>query len=217
MKQARRIFTLTALSVFAWHATPSQGAERAVVFKPGATATTLKGTLRGDADATFVLTTGEGQALKTRLTASNRSCTFNVFEPGRDDEAAHIGSVAGNDFARDPAKAGTYRFQIYLMRNAARRGETCRYSLSIALAGKTGGAGAAVSDREMRDRCRARVAEMYASPSARIRLAGTRTDKDGPLINGTVDKGAEGIKAFRCLYTPERQLRDVMAMTPDGE
>jgi hypothetical protein len=31
-----------------------------------------------------------------------------------------------------------------------------------------------------------------------------------------VNKGAEGVKKFRCLYTPERQLRDVMAMTPDG-
>jgi hypothetical protein len=33
----------------------------------------------------------------------------------------------------------------------------------------------------------------------------------------TVNKGAEGNKRFRCLFTPDRQLRDVMATTPDGE
>jgi len=46
------------------------------------------------------------------------------------------------------------------MRNAARRHETCRYSLSVDLPGKPGGASAGVSDRQMQDRCLARVREM---------------------------------------------------------
>ncbi len=58
---------------------------------------------------------------------------------------------------------------------------------------------------------------MYATPGRAIRLAGIRPGDGGSRIDGTVNKGAEGVKRFRCLFTPERQLRDVMAMTPDGE
>jgi hypothetical protein len=194
----------------------SQAAERQVQFQRGATATTLKGVIRGDGDVTFTLKAVEAQVLQSLLTVSNRSCFFNVFEPGQ-QEAAHIGSVSGNEFGRGPTRAGTYRFQIYLMRNAARRNETCRYSLSIELTGRPGGASAGVSDRQMRDSCVARVREMYAVPSERIRMASLRSRQEGPFINGTVNKGAEGIKRFRCLFTPGRELRDVMAMTPDGE
>jgi len=217
MKHTRELLTFAALLAFGWPATSSQAAERAVRFAPGATATVLKGAIRGDGDATYVLQTIDGQVLQALLTTSNRSCYFNVYEPGQQLEAAHIGSSAGNKFGRNPTKAGAYRFQIYLMRNAARRNETCRYSLAIELTGKPGGASAGVSDRQMRDECRAKAAAMYAAPATRIRLAAIRTDRQGPLINGSVNKGAEGIKKFRCLYTPDRRLRDVMALTPDGE
>lgn len=217
MKQMRELLTLAALLAFAWPAAPSQAAERNVRFAPGATAVMLKGVIRGDGDATYVLQTIDGQVLQALLTTSNRSCYFNVYEPGQQQEAAHIGSGAGNEYSLDPATPGTYRFQIYLMRNAARRNESCRYRLSIELTGKPGGVSAGVSDRQMRDQCQTVVAQMYAVPSERIRLAAIRKGRPGPLINGAVDKGAEGIKKFRCLYTPDRRLRDVMAMTPDGE
>lgn len=217
MKQMRQVLSFGALLAFAWPAAPSQAAERNIRFAPGATAAMLKGAIRGDGDATYVLQTIDGQVLRALLSTSNRSCYFNVYEPGQQQEAAHIGSSAGNEFGRNATKAGVYRFQIYLMRNAARRNESCRYRLSIELTGKPGGASAGVSDRQMRDECRARVAAMYAVPSERIRLAAIRKGRQGPLINGAVDKGAEGIKKFRCLYTPDRRLKDVMAMTPDGE
>jgi hypothetical protein len=216
MFYARGCITLAATVLIATQISSTQADERQVQFQSGATATTLKGVIRGDADANFTLQTVEGQALQTLLTVSNRSCYFNVFEPDQQD-AAHIGSISGNEFGRNPTKAGNYRFQIYLMRNAARRNETCRYSLSIELTGGLGGASAGVSDIQMRDSCQTRVRDMYAVPFGRVRMESVRSGREGPLINGTVDKGAEGIKRFRCLFTPERQLRDVMAMTPDGE
>ncbi len=216
MRLAGRSFLVASMLLMTTPITPSQGAERPIRFQSGATATTLKGVIRGDRDANFVLPAVEGQVLQALLTVSNRSCYFNAFEPGA-QEAAHIGSTSGNEFGRNPTKAGAYRFQIYLMRNAARRNETCRYSLSIELTGKPGGASAGVSDRQMRDGCLARVRDMYAVPSGGVRIASLRSSREGPFINGTVNKGAEGIKRFRCLFTPDRQLRDVMAMTPDGE
>ncbi len=217
MAQVGLVIGLAAFLAGSGFATSAAAAERAVRFAPGVTSAVLKGAIRGDGDATYILQSIEGQVLQSRLTTSNRSCYFNVYEPGQQQEAAHIGSSAGNEFSRDPTKAGAYRFQIYLMRNAARRNETCRYSLSLELTGKPGVASADVSDRQMRDQCQARVAEMYAVPSGRIRLAAIRKDRQGPRIDGRVDKDAEGIKKLRCLYTPDRRLRDVMALTPDGE
>jgi hypothetical protein len=215
MRTGQAAFLAAAASLVLF-AAPSHATERTVRFKPGATATTLKGAIKGDRDATFVLQTVDGQVLQSLLTVSNRSCYFNVFEPGQ-QEAAHVGSSSGNEFGRSPTKAGAYRFQIYLMRNAARRNETCRYSLSIELTGKPGGASPGVSDRQMRDSCQAKVAQMYGVTPGRIRLSTIRQDRGGPLLDGTANKRAEGIKKFRCLYTPDRTLKDVMAMTPDGE
>ncbi len=103
------------------------------------------------------------------------------------------------------------------MRNAARRNEACRYRISFELTGVPGGVSAGVSNLQMRDQCQARVSAMYAVRSPRIRMAAIQAGSDGPRIDGTVNKGPEGVKRFRCLFTPARQLRDVMAMTPDGE
>jgi hypothetical protein len=192
------------------------GAERTVRFRPGATGTEIAGSIRGNADVTYRLRTAQGQVMQVLFAPTNRSCYFNAFEPGR-SEAVHVGSIAGNEFGRSPTAAGDYRFQVYLMRNAARRNEACRFRISFELTGAPGGASPGVSDRQMRDECRARVSAMYATPGRAIRLAAIRPGQDGARIDGTVDKRAEGIKRFRCLFTPERRLRDVMAMTPDGE
>ncbi len=210
---------MTVLFIAAMSVTTAQaqsGAERTVRFRPGATAAEVAGSIRGDGDVTYRLRAARGQVMQVLFAPTNRSCYFNVFEPGQ-AEAVHNGSVSGNEFGRSPTTAGDYRFQVYLMRNAARRNETCRFRISFELTGAPGGASAGVSDRQMRDACRARVSDMYATPGRAIRMSAIRPGRAGARIDGTVNKGAEGVKQFRCLFTPERQLRDVMAMTPDGE
>jgi hypothetical protein len=189
---------------------------RPVSFKPGATAGVARGVIRGDDDVTHTLALAQGQVLQLLLKASNRSCYFNVYEPGQ-AEAVHIGSVAGNEFGQNPTKAGTYRLQVYLMRNAARRGETCRYSLSIEAAGRPGGVSAGVSDQAMKDACRASATPMYGVAGRRIRLGAVARQTGGFRIDGIVDKGAEGLKKLRCIFTAERTLDRIMALTPDGE
>jgi hypothetical protein len=213
---ACRILAAAAASVALSAGAALAQSERQVAFRAGATSTELRGTIRGGSDVTYRLRTVRGQIMQVLFTPSNRSCYFNVFEPGG-AEAAHIGSSAGNEFARNPTLAGDYRVNVYLMRNAARRNETCRYRISFEVTGAPGGVSAGVSDRQMRDQCQARASAMYAVRSPGIRMAAIRAGSDGPRIDGTVDKGREGIKRFRCLFTPARELRDVMAMTPDGE
>jgi hypothetical protein len=191
----------------------AQEETRPIRFAPGTTATTLKGVIRGYGHDLYTVDVVQGQVMQVLLSASNRACSFNAFAPGVED-AVHNGSISGNEFGASPTVAGRYRFHIYLMRSAARRDARCRYSLSVEVTGPPGGVSAGVSDQVMADACRSRAAPMYGVAPAKIRLGAVRA---GPRIDGTVDKGPEGLKKLRCLFTPERQLRDVMAMTPDGE
>jgi hypothetical protein len=218
-QRVKRALTLLAVAWLGSSHAQAAEAVRNLTFPAGAAATTARGVIRGDQGRSFVVQASAGQVLQVLFAPSNRACYFNAFEPGS-AEAAHIGSVSGNEFGRSPTRAGAYRFQVYLMRSAARRGETCRFSLSVELTGAaTGeaGASAGVSDRQMRDTCRANVAKMYAVRSSQIRTGRIAGAAEGPRIDGTVDKRAEGVKRFRCRFGPERQFLDVMAMTPDGE
>ena len=56
--------------------------------------------------------------------------------PAGSDEAIHIGSSAGNEFGGTLGASGEYRAQVYLMRNAARRNETCNYSITFEISAK---------------------------------------------------------------------------------
>ncbi len=167
---ARLAIAMTALAVAPGPSAFAQDRTMPVRFQPGATAATVKGTVRGQQGITYTFETTAGQTLQLLFTPSNRSCTVNVYAPGA-GEAVHIGSVAGNEFGQTATLAGTYRAQVSLMRNAARRNETCRHTLSIEITGRPGGSSAGISDAMLRDRCRAEAAPMYGVSPRRIALA----------------------------------------------
>jgi len=79
--------------------------------------------------------------------------------------------------------------------------------------------GASITDASMRAACTERVAAMYGVAGQKVELPPSfGTGDDGrKILNGQVDKGAEGYKEFRCIYNAASTLVDVMAMTPDGE
>jgi hypothetical protein len=110
-----------------------------VTFAGGQTSKAIKSTIKGDHGVNYMLTVGAGQVMQVLFAPGNPSCYMNVYEPGA-DSAVHIGSTVGNEFAANPTKAGAYKIQVYLMRNAARRNETCKYSISFEVTG-TAGAG----------------------------------------------------------------------------
>jgi hypothetical protein len=199
-------------------ASPAAPADRVetVHFSPGATSTTLKGTIRGDAGVDYMFDARAGQTLQTLFSPSNRSCYFNLWEPGA-SEAAYIGSTSGNEFGKTLTRDGVYKAQVYLMRNAARRNEACRYSLSIEISGAPGGVSAGVSDLELKDRCKGEAATMYGVEPRRIAPGAVRPEPTGFRIDATANKGAEGVKRLRCLFRGDRSFDHIMAMTPDGE
>lgn len=81
----------------------------------------------------YVLGASAGQRMTVEMTTSNASAYFNITAPGA-TEALHIGSVG--ELRRRPAHAGgNYAVEVYLMRNAARRGETAEFTISFRITG----------------------------------------------------------------------------------
>lgn len=66
--------------------------------------------------------------------------------------------------------------------------------------------------------CRGEVAGMYGTRPHYVKTEKIAKAKDGSYsISGTVDKGSEGIKQFRCRFDRRRNFIDVMALTSDGK
>lgn len=103
-----------------------------VAVSPDGSPATVTGAVDGYKAASYTFDASAGQNLSVRLLPSNPLCYFTLWKP-EPDQVAHIGSTAGNEF-EDIIKAdGTYRIQVFLTGNAARRHETCSYTLKIAL------------------------------------------------------------------------------------
>ena len=115
-------------------ASASAEASRPLRVEPAAASrgTVIEGAIRGDESVDYVVGVGAGQILSVDLLTSNASASFNILPPGS-AEAIFMGSTSGG-VAYVPV-AGDYVIQVYLMRNAARRHETARYSLAIGVGG----------------------------------------------------------------------------------
>ena len=115
-------------------------AEQVVVsFAKGTSSQTLKGSIKGDQSRDYIVDARAGQTLTVEFKPSNASAYFNVIAPGA-DSAMFIGSTEGNRFSGPLTTSGRHTVQVYLMRNAARRGEVANYTITI---GVTGAAAAA--------------------------------------------------------------------------
>lgn len=103
-------------------------------FAKGASAKAIKGSVKGYDGVNYVVGLRAGQTLKVDMKTSNASSYFNVTAPGA-DSAMFIGSTSGGSFKGVVPKTGDYTIHVYLMRNAARRGETANYTLTVGATG----------------------------------------------------------------------------------
>lgn len=99
-------------------------------FERGASSATRRGALKGYETRTYYLDVRAGQSLAVSLQTSNRSGYFNITAP-RATQALFNGSSSGLRYNGRAAVSGRYKIDVYLMRNAARRGETMRYTLDV--------------------------------------------------------------------------------------
>lgn len=104
-------------------------------FKKGSTSAVVKGQVKGYSDLDYLVRAGAGQTITVSLRVSNRSNYFNVLPPGSKDVAMHVGQT-GEDFKGVLPADGDYKIRVYLVRAAARRNESSKYTLTVGITGK---------------------------------------------------------------------------------
>lgn len=73
--------------------------------------------------------------MHVRLHTRHGANYFNLLPPGSSEEALFIGSSEGNEWSGTLSQSGTYTVRVYLMRSAARRGESARYTVEFSIDG----------------------------------------------------------------------------------
>jgi hypothetical protein len=141
-------FICILLAVFAFIPANAGAADdiikKPVHFPAGATGTTIKDQIVGRQSISFVVGAEAGQVMTIRLASDNDATYFNVYVPGRGpgDEALANSSLTGptvpdlNHFKATLPTSGQYIVSVYLYRAAARRNETSRFTLDIAISAR---------------------------------------------------------------------------------
>ena len=102
-----------------------------VQFDSGANSKTVEGSITGREGVDYTLNVKEGQSMNISMATQHGSTYFNIMEPGEEYEAIYNASINGNQFEGVAAKSGDYTIRVYMMRSAARRGETAEYRLEM--------------------------------------------------------------------------------------
>ena len=92
----------------------------------------VEGTITGDEIMDYQASGERSQILSVDLMTSNPANYFNIL-PIDSNQAIFIGSTQGTVADVRLPESGTYVIRVYLMRSAARRGETAEFSLGISL------------------------------------------------------------------------------------
>lgn len=197
-----------------------------VQFARGASSSTIRGVIRGYQTVDYILGARQGQTLTVALRTSNRSAYFNVL-PVRGEAAIFNGSIRGARYVGRLPQTGDYRIRVYLMRAAARRGEQAAFSLDVGISAMPApgpgagagpiGSGPIISAGNMPAFCRGEASAMYGTRPAYIQVGRiVSAPGGGSWIDGSANKGGEGIKRFRCRFDARNRFVDVMALTRDG-
>jgi hypothetical protein len=132
--KAFAILLMAGLFLTAFPASAQEGGRQEQVRLDAATGrATIQGTIKGYAFVDHLPRAETGQILSVDFAARNGSANFNVQKTGA-DAALFVGSLSGRRFEAALPGAGVYAIRVYLMRNAARRGESTAYTLKLALA-----------------------------------------------------------------------------------
>lgn len=102
-----------------------------VQFDSGANSKTLESSITGYETVDYQLNVKQGQLMNISMATQHGATYFNIMEPGEEYEAIFIGSTSGKQFEGVAGESGDYTIRVYMMRSAARRGETADYRLEM--------------------------------------------------------------------------------------
>lgn len=129
MKKILTVLTCAlVLQTSAWALDPAR--QEKVELAQGAPVKKLSGKIKGYATVEYSVTAPAGSKLAIKLNSANTSTYFNVSQDGA-DEALFVGSRDGNRYQAAVTAPGHYKVLVYLMRNAARKGQTASYVLEV--------------------------------------------------------------------------------------
>jgi hypothetical protein len=131
----RFLLVMAALTGFAGADAAAQDRTERVSFAAGASGTSVRGMIRGYDGVVYVLGAQAGQRMSVEMTTDNASAFFNI-RPSGSADAIYNGSIDGNAASVTLPSGGDWVVQVYLMRNAARRGEVASYQLAISIEGR---------------------------------------------------------------------------------
>ena len=127
--------------LFAGAAVAQQPVTERVQFPAGQSGTTIRGSLQGEQSVQYLLGASAGQRMVVRMTTSNPSTYLNIYAPGDApgrSEAMFIAASNGLNFEVVLPSSGDYIVQVFINRNAARRGESTTYALDFRIGGAAG-------------------------------------------------------------------------------
>lgn len=139
MKKIIKTLLLSTLISTASFTVLAKNVEQKVNFLQGSTHTTLTGKFQGYDDVRYRVYAKNGQILKFNINSLGNLAYVNIFAPGKKpgkDKALLIGSTVGSKGELTLPVDGDYIFQIYQMRNSARKNKTVKYSLDIEILNK---------------------------------------------------------------------------------
>jgi len=112
-----------------------------VQFQPGATSTTIQGSIQGYQIVDYVLNARQGQYMNVSMSTDNGANYFNILAPGETEVAMFNGSTSENQYEGTLSQSGDYKIRVYMMRSAARRNEVANYRLEMIIStpGNTSG------------------------------------------------------------------------------
>jgi len=115
---------------------PAPPRKERATFAKGASSATIKGNLKGGADVDYLVRAAAGQTLEVKVEGSNPQNYFNVLPPGSANVAMFVSNVTGaRSWSGMLPADGDYAIRVYLMRPAARRNESSRYTLTVDVTG----------------------------------------------------------------------------------
>ena len=175
----RTLFTAIAAAALLMALPASAQQTTNVAFAKGASSATLKGSIKGDQDHSYLVDARAGQTMRVTLKSTKGSAEMNVFAPGN-DTAISLGADDPYDVTAVLPTTGRYKVQVYQMRASARRGETANYTLTIRVEG------GATTVSQSHD---ARVAGTRYHATADISCVTTPGGKPGACKAGVIRKG----------------------------
>lgn len=183
-----------------------------VQFQPGATGTTVNGTIVGREYRDYVLSAQAGQtmiaSLEVTATNGHGSAFFNILPAGQDFPALYNGSTDDDRRAEvELPESGDWAIRVYLMGNDRDAGRTVGYSIDVSIAAGGGSqAGPSGGDNTMR------VMGVPANDVLNVRSGpGTGNRIVGALANG------DSVRMLGCVDVGSSRWCEIEMMTDMGE